>query len=157
MNKGTKFYNCDFQVHSPRDINWSGVKPTSDEDRNEYAGRFVLACRDKNVNAVAITDHHDLTFFSYIKNAANNEVDSIGQPIPEANKLVVFPGIELTLSNPPCQALLILDANFPEDQFSRILHKLSLEANPVDINKTIPLNKKAKENGPPYKKTTTSF
>ncbi|MDB9830765.1 MAG: hypothetical protein P8P28_03990 [Polaribacter sp.] len=64
MNKGTKFYNCDFQVHSPRDLNWSGVKPTSDEDRNEYAERFVLACRDKDINAVAITDHHDLTFFT---------------------------------------------------------------------------------------------
>ena len=64
MNKGTKFYNCDFQVHSPRDLNWSGVKPTSDEDRNEYAERFVLACRDKDINAVAITDQHDLTFFT---------------------------------------------------------------------------------------------
>ena len=136
MNKGTKFYNCDFQVHSPRDINWSGVKPTSDEDRNAYAERFVLACRDKNVNAVAITDHHDLTFFTYIKNAANNELNSTGTPIPDANKLVVFPGIELTLSNPPCQALLILDSNFPEDQFSRILHKLSLEPSPVENQST---------------------
>jgi chromosome segregation protein len=136
MNKGTKFYNCDFQVHSPRDINWSGVKPTSDEDRNEYAERFVLACRDKNVNAVAITDHHDLTFFTYIKNAAQNEVDETGTPVPETNKLIVFPGIELTLSNPPCQALLILDSNFPEDQFSRILHKLSLEPSPVENQST---------------------
>ncbi|MEQ8422164.1 MAG: hypothetical protein RIB64_19310 [Arenibacter algicola] len=138
MNKGTRFYNCDFQVHSPRDINWSGVKPTSDEGRNEYAERFVLACRDKNVNAVAITDHHDLTFFTYIKYAAQNEVDATGTPVPDANKLVVFPGIELTLSNPPCQALLILDANFPEDQFTRILHKLALEPNPTEEPSTKP-------------------
>ncbi|KKM66914.1 hypothetical protein LCGC14_1476380, partial [marine sediment metagenome] len=132
MNKGTKFYNCDFQVHTPRDINWSGNKATLDTDRNQYAERFVLACREKNVNAVAITDHHDLTFFSYIKNAAQNEVDATGTPISDGKKLVVFPGIELTLSNPPCQALLILDANFPEDQFTRVLHKLSLEPSPAE-------------------------
>jgi len=131
MNKGTRFYNCDFQVHTPRDINWAGPKPVTDADRNAYAERFVLACRDKGVNAVAITDHHDLAFFPYIKAAANNEVDDSGQPIIDSKKLVVFPGIELTLSNPPCQALLILDANFPEDQLIRVLHKLSLEPNPV--------------------------
>ncbi|QTY27067.1 TrlF family AAA-like ATPase [Flavobacterium sp. CS20] len=137
MNKGTRFYNCDFQVHTPRDINWSGPKPVSDVDRNAYAERFVLACREKSVNAVAITDHHDLAFFPYIKAAANNEVDNSGQPIIDSNKLVVFPGIELTLSNPPCQALLILDANFPEDQLLRVLHKLSIEPNPITEPSTI--------------------
>lgn len=142
MNKGTRFFNCDFQVHSPRDINWSGNKPVTDEDRNAYAERFVLACRQKGVNAVAITDHHDLTFFPYIKAAANNELDSSGDPIKNNDKLVVFPGIELTLSNPPCQTLLILDANFPEDQLIRVLHKLALEPNPVEepsTKETIPI------------------
>lgn len=137
MNKGTRFYNCDFQVHTPRDINWSGPKPVSDVDRNAYAERFVLACREKSINAVAITDHHDLAFFPYIKAAANNEVDNSGQPIIDSKKLVVFPGIELTLSNPPCQALLILDANFPEDQLLRVLHKLSIEPNPITEPSTI--------------------
>jgi chromosome segregation protein len=99
MNKGTRFYNCDFQVHSPRDINWSGPKPVTDPDRNAYAERFVLACREKGVNAVAITDHHDLAFFPYIKAAANNELDDNGQPIIDSEKLVVFPGIELRSSN----------------------------------------------------------
>ena len=142
MNKGTRFYNCDFQVHSPRDINWSGNKPVTDEDRNTYGERFVIACRQKGVNAVAITDHHDLTFFPYIKAAANNEVDSNGEPINNSDKLIVFPGIELTLSNPPCQALLILDSNFPEDQLIRVLHKLALEPNPVEepsTKKTTPI------------------
>lgn len=137
MNKGTRFYNCDFQVHTPRDINWSGPKPVSDAERNAYAERFVLACRQKGVNAVAITDHHDLAFFPYIKAAANNEVDDNGQPIIDSQKLVVFPGIELTLSNPPCQALLILDSNFPEDQLLRVLHKLSIEPNPISEPSTI--------------------
>lgn len=137
MNKGTRYYNCDFQVHTPRDINWSGPKPVSDADRISYAERFVLACREKGVNAVAITDHHDLAFFPFIKAAAQNEVDDNGQPVADSDKLVVFPGIELTLSNPPCQALLILDANFPEDQLLRVLHKLSIEPNPITEPSTI--------------------
>ncbi len=137
MNKGTGFYKCDFQVHSPRDINWLGPKPVSDLERNEYAERFVLECRRKGINAVAITDHHDLAFFPYIKAAAGNELDDNGQPLTDSRKLVVFPGLELTLSNPPCQALLILDANFPEDQLLRVLHKLSIEPNPVSEPSTI--------------------
>lgn len=137
MNKGTKFYKCDFQVHTPRDINWIGNKPVSDEDRNTYAQNFVLACRSKGVNAVAITDHHDLTFFPFIKSAAQNELDNDGNPIDESKRLVVFPGVELTLSNPPIQALLILDSNFPEDQLIRVLHKLSLEPNPIEERSTI--------------------
>src|SRR5690554_2996638 len=136
MNKGTRFYNCDFQVHTPRDINWSGSKPITDAARNTYAEKFVLSCRQKGVNAVAITDHHDIAFFPFIKAAANNEVDSNGEPIKESEKLVVFPGIELTLSNPPCQALLILDSNFPEDQLVRVLHKLSIEPNPINETST---------------------
>jgi chromosome segregation protein len=136
MNKGTRFYNCDFQVHTPRDINWSGNKPISDADRNTYSQNFILACREKGINAVAITDHHDLTFFPFIKNAAENELDSTGNPINSYKKLVVFPGIELTLSNPPCQALLILDSNFPEDQLIRVLHKLAIEPNPVEAPST---------------------
>jgi chromosome segregation protein len=137
MNKGTRFYNCDFQVHTPRDKSWSGPKPVTDAERNVYAERFVLACRQKGLNAVAITDHHDLAFFPYIKAAANNEVDDQGNPINDSQKLVVFPGVELTLSNPPCQALLILDSNFPEDQLLRVLHKLSIEPSPLTEPSTI--------------------
>jgi len=38
MDKGAHFYKCDFQVHTPRDINWVGDRPVSEEDRKTYAG-----------------------------------------------------------------------------------------------------------------------
>ncbi len=60
MDKGAHFYRCDFQVHTPRDTRWSGRRYVSDEDRKEYAAQFIQACRDKRLDAVAITDHHDL-------------------------------------------------------------------------------------------------
>lgn len=106
MDKGAHFHRCDFQVHSPRDPNWVGPRPTSDEERKAYAEKFIKACREKGLIAVAITDHHDLTFFRYIKAAAENEVDNLGNAIQESDKIAIFPGMELTLGV-PCQALLI--------------------------------------------------
>ncbi len=129
MDKGAHFNNCDFQVHSPRDINWYGDRPITNEERQEYAKEFIDACRAKGLDAVAITDHHDMAFYSYIKEASENECDENGVPINPVNKIVVFPGIELTLSTPSCQAILILDADYPVQGFDQILHVLSLTPN----------------------------
>ncbi len=109
MNKGARFYKCDFQVHTPRDSNFKGIKCNTQEEREEYAKKFIAACRQKGVDAVAITDHHDLVFYQYIKYAAENELDEFGNNISEQNRIIIFPGIELTL-DVPCQALLIFDA-----------------------------------------------
>lgn len=112
MDSGAHFHRCDLQVHSPRDPQWVGARPESDEDRKGYGADFVRACRDKSLGAVAITDHHDLVFFPYIKEAA------AGNPI-------VFPGMELTLAV-PCQALLILDEDFPVSLLSQVPTALGL-------------------------------
>ena len=70
MDKGNHFYKCDLQIHSPRDRNWSGGNCVTDDDRNEYAKNFIKACREAGLNAIAITDHHDMVFYDYIKRAA---------------------------------------------------------------------------------------
>ena len=125
MDKGAHFYRCDFQVHTPRDHQWSGPHYSSEEDRREYAARFIQACRNKGLNAVAITDHHDLTFVKYIREAAKEERDGDGVSVPVDEQIVIFPGIELTL-NVPCQALLIFDAELPTDLFSLALTALTI-------------------------------
>lgn len=119
MDSGAHFHRCDFQVHSPRDRQWEGDRPASEDDRVAYAKSFVAACRERGLDAVGITDHHDLVFFKYIKDAA------AGNPI-------VFPGMELTLSM-GCQAILLLDANFDTSLLSQIPVVLGL-ANPVPEN-----------------------
>ena len=79
MDKGAHFFKCDFQVHTPRDINWTGADATSEADRKAYAEELILACRKKGLGAIAITDHHDFAFFPfYVKNAALNELDDKG-------------------------------------------------------------------------------
>jgi chromosome segregation protein len=123
---GAHFYRCDFQVHTPRDTNWQGDRALSEEDRNAYARNFVAACRKKELNAVAITDHHDFVMFPYLKTAAEAERDADGEPIPPEDRLVVFPGLELTLGV-PCQAILILDADFPIDRLPSVLEILGVD------------------------------
>src|SRR6516162_9980089 len=104
MDKGAHFYKCDFQVHSPRDAQWHGKEATKEEERKAYAKELIQACRDCGVTSIAVTDHHDFAFFPYVKAAARSEAGSSGQLISERDRVVVFPGLELTLSSPPCQA-----------------------------------------------------
>jgi type III restriction enzyme len=130
MDKGAHFYKCDFQVHTPRDPRWMGADATSDADRKAYAEELILACRQKGLGAIAITDHHDFAFFPYIRKAAEDELDDQGQPVPIEKRVVVFPGMELTLTAPNCQALLILDANYPENLLPSVLTALSITQAP---------------------------
>jgi type III restriction enzyme len=135
MDNGAHFYKCDFQVHTPRDAQWKGAGAITDDERGQYAVEFVAACRERGLGAVAITDHHDLAFFRFIRHAAAAETDDHGRPLPENERLVVFPGMELTLAV-PCQALLLLDADFPVDLLSQVVHGLSVTPSPDSDAKT---------------------
>src|ERR1039458_2846249 len=130
MDQGAHFYKSDFQVHTPRDGAWTGSDAVTDVERKTYAEELILACREKGLGAIAITDHHDFAFFPYVKKAAADELDDSGQPIFVENKIIVFPGIELTLTAPNCQALLILDADFPENLLQSVLTVLAINAAP---------------------------
>lgn len=129
MDKGAHFFKCDFQVHTPRDINWNGSAAITAEERKAYAESLVSACREKGINAIAITDHHDFVFFPYIKEAALTELNDNGDVYSPEEQLIVFPGLELTLASPPCQALLILDSAFPINLFQGILSTLGITPN----------------------------
>lgn len=125
-DKGGHFYRADFQVHTPRDTQWDGVRPT---DRDVWADDFVAAARKQGLNAVAISDHHDFAYFPYIKRAAAREKLPDGTNVPDLDRLVVFPALELTLSV-PCQAIMILDADFPEDRLDDVLKVMNVD--PID-------------------------
>lgn len=127
-DKGAHFHKCDFQVHTPRDAGWKGGDATTQVERKTYAQELIRACREKGLDAIAITDHHDLTFFPYVRAAAKAEVSSDGKPVHDEHQIIVFPGIELTLSSPACQAILLLDAGFDEARFDDVLNALTLDA-----------------------------
>ena len=125
MDRGAHFYKTDFQIHSPRDSDWVGNgttiwpnrKPLSAEERLTFARRFISKCRELGIQAVGITDHHDICFIKYFQIAAQEENDASGIPNwdsffvqPEKQKPIIFHGIEVTLSV-PCQCIILLDAN----------------------------------------------
>ena len=139
-DQGVHFYNCDFQVHTPRDINWKGKRPTSDKDRKAYAERFIKACHEKRLDAVAITDHHDMEFVEYIRNAALSETDKNEVPVPEGQKVIVFPRMELTLGV-PCQALLVFDADLPKHLFEKVYTTLTINRSSSCEEKTAPVER----------------
>jgi chromosome segregation protein len=134
IDKGAHFYRCDFQVHSPRDPNWGGAEAKTEEARLEFGKNLIQACRKKGLRAIAITDHHDLLMYSYVRRAAREELNDQGQPVTPENQIVVFPGMELTLSM-PCQALLIFDADLPIDIVSTVPVALGITATAASESK----------------------
>ncbi len=136
MDKGAHFYRCDFQVHTPRDLRWTGPSATTDDERLAYGKRLIAACRERGINAVAITDHHCMTFVPHIRQAAAEETAADGTELQDSERIVVFPGMELTLGV-PCQAIIILDADFPSDFLPNVLTALTINQNGSDQSKTV--------------------
>lgn len=100
-----------------------------EEGRSAYADSLLRACRQVGVQAIALTDHHDFTFVPIVRAAAAREMAEDGSDLDDDDRLVVFPGLELTLGV-PCQALLLLDADFPNERLPDVLSALSID--PVD-------------------------
>jgi hypothetical protein len=82
-DKGAHFFRCDLQVHSLRDINWNGHDAITEDERRAYARKLVEACRECGLRGIAITDHHDVLFASYVRKAAYEETDQERQFAPE--------------------------------------------------------------------------
>ena len=125
MDHGAHYVNTDLQVHSPRDPNWK-LGCSTDDEREQFAREFIASCRTAGLGAVAITDHHDFGFVPWIKAASEAERDTNGDLVPPPERIVVFPGLELTLAV-PCQALIIFGADFPFDRLAAVLDKLGVD------------------------------
>lgn len=125
MDQGAHFHACSLQVHTPRDCVWEGHRAQNEEERQAFAKAFVKACRERGIQAVAITDHHDCVMLPYIQQAAQLEADHNGTVTPPSGRLVVFPGVELTLGI-PCQALLIFDSSISLDLVKQALVALAV-------------------------------
>lgn len=142
MDRGAHFFKCDFQVHTPRDIAWTGrkfgVNPDElhtltperrneiDKEREEFAKEYLSKVRQAGLNAIAITDHHDVVFAKILRRVAESENRELIEAERESECITVFPGIELTLANPVSQALLIFDADFNDYHLDSVLHSLGL-------------------------------
>jgi len=133
MDKGAHFYKADFQIHSPRDALWVGDgitkwpkgKPVSLEERLLFARRFISKCRELEIRAVGITDHHDVCFIQYFQVAAQE--DKTGNPVPNPSlqNPIIFPGIEINIQR-LCQAIILLDADADTTLHAMLLQALNI-------------------------------
>jgi chromosome segregation protein len=142
MDKGAHFYRCDFQVHSPRDRGWTGAKfgvnpeevasltpeqkKQITDERVQFAKEYLSKVRNAGLNAIAITDHHDIVSVKIIRKVAEAENQTFTEASEFQKIVVVFPGIELTLSNPASQCLLIFDADFSDANLDSVINFLGI-------------------------------
>ena len=142
MDKGAHFYRCDFQVHSPRDRNWTGQKfgvnqeeldnltPEQKQqiidDRIQFSKEYLAKIRNAGLNAVAITDHHDVISVKLIRKVAEEENQEFIAASQFEKVVKIFPGIELSLSNPASQCIIIFDSDFSDANLDSVLHFLGI-------------------------------
>lgn len=126
---------CDFQVHTPRDTNWQGVRPVglgedlvgvpaSEADvehaRAAWAVDFVQQCVDRGLEAIALTDHHEMIMVPYVQRVIADR-----QITDPSFDLWLFPGMELTVHG-GVQALILFDADLPEEWWRQAQGKLGI-------------------------------
>ena len=128
LHPGATWKKCDFQIHTPRDPQWSGSPSlpgggaTEEQARDAWADHFVGHCISSGLLAVAITDHHDFCFIEYVRRAIAR--------LPEPTKAPwVFPGIEVTCDD-AVQCLVLFDADTKADVWHRLFggHLLTIQA-----------------------------
>jgi chromosome segregation protein len=138
MDKGAHFYRCDFQVHSPRDIAYTGNKyglnpeeienitPVQKEkitlEREQFSKEYLQKIRDAGLNAIAMTDHHDVVFVKQLRKVAELQNQEFKSNSEFEKIITVFPGIEMSLANPVSQCIIIFDSDFSDSNLDSVLN-----------------------------------
>lgn len=78
---GSRWWKCDFHLHSPGSYDWNNGE-------SKAASDWTDAARAKDLDAVAVTDHNTGSFVGQIQQQAQST----------GRELIVFPGVELTVS-----------------------------------------------------------
>ncbi len=136
---------CDFQVHTPRDPNWLGKRPIGigesisgvvakeadvKSDRESWAVDFVNKYLEKGLQAIAITDHHELVMVPYVQREIEKRISN-----DQECDLWLFPGMELT-THGGVQAIIIFDADLPEKWWQQAQGKLGIVYANLDEQKS---------------------
>jgi type III restriction enzyme len=125
----------DFQIHTPRDPNWTGARPiglredlngapATEADvtaaRRQWAEGFVEVCAARGLEAIGITDHHEMVMVPFVQQAIEDR-----RRRDSDFDLWLFPGMELTARH-GVQCLLLFDADLPEQWRQEALSRLGI-------------------------------
>lgn len=126
---------CDFQIHTPRDCNWQGPRPIGlgedlqgspatpddvDHQRQIWADAFVDECVARGLEAIAMTDHHEMVMVPYVQKAIEDR-----KAADATFDLWLFPGMELT-AHGGVQCLILFDTDLSEDWRRQAQGKLGI-------------------------------
>lgn len=115
---------CDFQLHTPRDPNWIGARPVGigldlngrpatavdvDRERQSWADLFINKCVNIGLEAIALTDHHEMIMVPYVQQAIAKR-----KAVDTSFDIWLFPGMELTVRH-GVQCLLLFDVDLSEE------------------------------------------
>lgn len=84
---GARFYWADLHVHTPswHDFKLPAGARTNDEDwKKNFAKKYIEKANSKRVTIIGITEHNDVSWVDYIREAA------------EGTDIKIFPGFEIT-------------------------------------------------------------
>lgn len=113
---GATWRKADLQCHTARDHSWRGdtqlpgTTPEEEAARDAWANAFIAACVSKGLHVVAVTDHHDVCMAAYVQRAAERD----------GNRVLVFPGVEVTCSD-DAQCLTIIEPTSTPELRSRFV------------------------------------
>lgn len=133
---GATWRKTDLQIHTPRDAGWTGSRhlpggtPESEVEREGWADTFVQVCVERGLNAIAITDHHDLVMIPYVERAIARS------PIAK-NLLWMFPGMEITC-NDAVQCLILFDKGTGPEVMGRLFGKMPAIEAPNQVEPRAP-------------------
>ncbi|MEA2238446.1 MAG: hypothetical protein QOC81_3170 [Thermoanaerobaculia bacterium] len=85
---GARFVRADLQIHTPIDKRFklpAGISVDTEDGKKHVGKLYVEAAQEKGLTVLGITEHNDLTFFPYIRDAA------VGTDV------IVFPGVEFSV------------------------------------------------------------
>jgi len=141
MGNQATWRKCDFQLHTCRDPNWTGQRPLGVGDemngvkldkkavdiaRGIWADEFINACKAKGLQAIGVTDHHEMVMIPYIKAA----IDRANSADPNYS-LWLFPGMELTATN-GVQCLILFDADLEDNWLQQAVTALNINHAEID-------------------------
>ncbi len=106
--KGTRWFKCDFHLHTPRSQCFMDQSITSEQ--------WVQQAIDRGLHCVAVTDHNTGHEINAIKEAA------------EGKNLTIFPGVEITCDTSKIHVLILFDVDKTSEDVRDFLVKSDIDA-----------------------------
>ena len=105
---GTRWYKCDFHLHTMSSECYSNKENTYEE--------WVEEVCKKNLNCIAVTDHNDYR--------AIDTVNELGRQ----KGITVFPGVEVTCDTSKIHMLILFDVDKTQENVRDFLNRLDIDS-----------------------------